>query len=86
MKTFSFVIGKECGLSGEQAAAICSAAERYNSRISFVHDGTTLPAESLIGLIALQAACGDEIGIIISGEDEQDAESGMREILEKELA
>lgn len=86
MKTFSFVITNEAGLSSEQAAAICSEAERYRSHISVAKGTMELSAQSLIGLIALQAACGDEILIVISGDDESRAETGMRRILEQELA
>ena len=86
MKTFPFVISRESGLSSEQAAVICSEAERYESHISIARGEVELSAQSIIGLIALQAACGDEIVVIISGKDEQAAEAGMREILERELA
>lgn len=85
MKTFTFTIRNDGGLASGPAAKISREAEKYNSRIFIQQKGIELSARSLMGLLALQAACGDTIKVTIVGNDEEAAEQGMRAILEQEL-
>lgn len=85
MKTFTFKIENSGGLSSGPAARISREAEKYNSRIFIQQKGIELSARSLMGLLALQAACGDTIKVTVVGNDEDAAETGMKAILEREL-
>jgi phosphocarrier protein len=85
MKTFEFVIRKKEGLHARPAANITQAAERYQSRITIRQGSRELNGKSLMGLLALKAACGDTLTVIIDGEDEEKAEEGMHDILEAQL-
>lgn len=85
MKTFTFVIANANGLGSGPATKICREAEQYSSRIFVEQKGIELSARSLMGLLALQAACGDKIKVTIVGNDEDAAEKGMKKILQQEL-
>lgn len=85
MRTFTFVIGNKNGLGSGPAVKISREAEQYKSRIFIEQKGIELSARSLMGLLALQAACGDTIKVTIVGSDESAAEEGMKKILRQEL-
>lgn len=85
MKSFTFVIRNRNGLASGPAANISREAERYVSRIFIEQKGIELSARSIMGLLALQAGCGDRIRVTIVGNDEEAAEAGMRKVLQEEL-
>jgi phosphotransferase system HPr (HPr) family protein len=85
VKTFSFVIRKKQGLHARPAAIITQEAERFSSRILIRHGSRELNGKSLMGLLALKAACGETIVVTIDGPDEEAAEEGMRKVLAQQL-
>lgn len=85
MKRFAFVIRRAQGLHARPAAVITQRAEQYQSRILIRHGSRELNGKSLMGLLALKAACGETIEVTIEGPDEEAAAEGMRAVLEAQL-
>ncbi|MCH4036080.1 MAG: HPr family phosphocarrier protein [Lachnospiraceae bacterium] len=85
MRRFSFVVGRKEGLHARPAAVITQEAERFQSRILIRCGSRKLNGKSLMGLLALKAACGETLEVCIEGPDEEKAEQGMRQILAAQL-
>lgn len=82
MRKFDFTITSKIGMHARPAAMVARGAEKYKSKISIAHEGITLNGKSIMGLIALKARFGDVITITIDGPDEEEAETGMHQVLE----
>lgn len=47
-------------------------------------DGKTVPGKSIIGIMSLGVSSGDEITVLVDGEDEAAAMEQIKELLNKE--
>lgn len=62
------------GIHLRPAGAMCDAAVKYDSHITFAYgEGKTANAKSVISILAAGIKCGDEIELIADGPDEQEA-------------
>ena len=62
------------GIHLRPAGAMCDAAIKFDSNISFEYaEGKTANAKSVISILASGVKCGDEITLIADGSDEEEA-------------
>lgn len=62
------------GNTFKTSGAMCDAAVKYDSHITFAYgEGKTANAKSVISILAAGIKCGDEIELIADGPDEQEA-------------
>ena len=63
----------ETGLQARPAAQFVQEANRYSSHLFLEKDGKKVNAKSIMGLMSLAIANGEEVKIIADGPDEQTA-------------
>lgn len=61
------------GLHARPSAQIASAAGTFESQIQIKYRDRTVNARGVVGILKLGVNAGEEIEVIISGEDEQEA-------------
>jgi len=69
------------GLHARAAAKFVSTAERFSSEIDVARAGQSVSARSIMGLMMLGAACGEDITLEARGPDAQDAIRGLLALL-----
>lgn len=67
------VIGLQQGLQARLAAKFVQKASSFNSEISIIKNGRLVVGKSIMGVMALSAKKGEEITLVASGSDEQEA-------------
>ncbi|MDO4477848.1 MAG: HPr family phosphocarrier protein [Lachnospiraceae bacterium] len=75
----------ETGLHLKPAALFSREACKYESLITFTHDNTTANAKSILSILGACVRKGDEIEIVCSGVDEEEALAGMCRAVESGL-
>ena len=85
MLTRRFQIKLDVGLHARPAAAFVQTCNRFDSEIIIKRDCATVNAKSIIGVMALGVADGDEIELVIEGSDEVEALETIAQFLEKKI-
>ena len=70
------------GLHARAAAKMVAVTERFSSSVNVSHDGETVPAGSIMGLMMLGAGCGSEITIEADGWDAKEALEAVAGLVE----
>lgn len=71
------------GLHARAASKLVNAAARYESTVSLCFDGQQVDAKSIMGIMMLAASKGAELGLVVDGEDEEDALRAIVELFQK---
>lgn len=69
----TIVVGLESGLEARPAALFVQMASKYESHISILLTDKQVNAKSIMGMMSLGAIKGQEITLLIDGEDEEEA-------------
>lgn len=75
------VIGLEGGLESRPAALFVQMASKYQSHISILLTDKQVNAKSIMGMMSLGAVKGQEITLLIDGEDEEEAMKTLSDFL-----
>ena len=67
------LLGLESGLEARPAALFVQIASKYESHISILLTDKQVNAKSIMGMMSLGAVKGQEITLLIDGEDEEEA-------------
>ncbi|MEN8223511.1 MAG: HPr family phosphocarrier protein [Acidobacteriota bacterium] len=78
-------ITNKLGLHARAAAKLSHLANNFSSNIFLVFNGDRVNAKSLLGILTLAAAVGNDIVIEADGKDEVDAVSGIKELFERKF-
>jgi phosphocarrier protein HPr len=82
MLTKTFVIQNPTGLHARPASLFVQKATAFNCEVSLVKGTKKVNGKSIMGVMTLGAAKGDEITLEVSGEQEQAAMEELGKILE----
>lgn len=82
MLTKTFVIQNPTGLHARPASLFVQKATSLNCEVSLVKGTKKVNGKSIMGVMTLGAAKGDEITLEVSGEQEQAAMEELGKILE----
>ena len=82
MKTLTVQVRSEEGFDARGVALLVQEASRFESKIRISDGPRSMNAKSLMGMMALGIADGDEVVIKASGEDEEEAAAVLAEFLE----
>jgi phosphocarrier protein len=82
MLTKTFVIQNPTGLHARPASLFVQKATSFNCEVSLIKGTKKVNGKSIMGVMTLGAAKGDEITLEISGEQEQAAMEELGKILE----
>jgi phosphocarrier protein HPr len=77
-----FRIANQRGLHARASAKFVSLASRLDATIEVEKDGSRVCGTSIMGLMMLGAAMGDQITIHVSGEGAQQAMDQLAELVE----
>lgn len=86
MITWNVKVRVNGGLHARPAALLVSRANRYASSITIIKDGKRANGKSLLNVMALGARNGDEVTLVIEGEDEAEAAADLRALFESNFA
>lgn len=73
------------GLHARASAKLARMAEAASCEIWVKKDGQTVTASSIMGLMMLGAACGDDITIVCSGQGAQEILSDITALIEDQF-
>ena len=84
----NIIVTSQLGIHLRPAGAMCDAAIKFDSNISFEYaEGKTANAKSVISILASGVKCGDEITLIAAGievfGDGVDEEEALKTVSEK---
>lgn len=75
-------IQNKLGLHARAAAKLVSLASGYASQIELIRNGKTVNAKSIMGVMMLAAAKGTQIDLKVEGEDEEEAFSAVKDLID----
>ena len=65
------------GLHARAAAKLVNVASSFSSEIEIEHNGESINAKSIMGLMMLAAACGSTVKLSVSGDDCEEATASV---------
>lgn len=72
------VVRHEKGLDGRPIALLVQEASQYASKVFIKVEDKSINAKSIMGMMSLSLAEGEEVTIFTEGEDEEKAAEGIR--------
>lgn len=81
MKKETIVIQLEKGLEARPVALLVQEASKYESKIYLESGSKKVNAKSIMGMMSMTLANGDELTILAEGADEDAAIEGIRKYL-----
>lgn len=85
MLTRRFQIKLEVGLYSRRAALFVQTCSRFESEIMVKKESVKVNAKSIIGVMGLAVADGDEIELIVDGADEVQALESVERFFEENM-
>lgn len=85
MKEFFYAVKDPSGIHARPAGLLVKETNKYQSSIKIEHNEKGADAKRIFAVMALGAKCGDNLKFIIEGSDEENAEKGLKDFLEKNL-
>lgn len=76
------VIKSKAGLHARPATLVCKEAMKFKSEIRICKKSKDAIAKSILSVLTLGAEYGDEVELIVEGDDEQKALDCMTKVLE----
>lgn len=76
------LICNRLGLHARAAARFVHVASRFSCRIRVGRDGEEVDGKSILGILTLAAVCGSTLRMRFEGEDETQAASALRTLIE----
>ena len=77
------IVGQEDGIEGRPIALLVQEASQYASKVYIQVDNKKINAKSIMGMMSLSLADGEEITVVTDGEDEQRAAEGIKTFFAK---
>ncbi|MBQ9030666.1 MAG: HPr family phosphocarrier protein [Parasporobacterium sp.] len=77
----NITIGLKDGLEARPVAVFVQIAGKYESQITVVYKGLRVNAKSIMGMMSLGLAKGEEITLVTEGADEDQAAEGIEAYL-----
>jgi len=77
-------VALKSGLQARQAALFVQEANRYQSDVYLQKDEKKVNAKSIMGIMSLAISKGSNVVISAEGSDEEQAVSGLIEMIQKE--
>lgn len=81
-----FIIEHQAGLQARPAALFVQVASRFASRIWVVKGLKKVNAKSIMGVMSLGIRQGDEVTIIVEGEDESKAMTTIQRLIDSNFS
>lgn len=85
MQTLNLTLNNELGLHARPASIFVKTASKYKSDMKVIKDKKSYNGKSIIDVLSLGAIKGTEITIVIDGEDEMEAVSALKTLIENKF-
>lgn len=85
MLTKKVIINIENGLEARPVAQLVQVASQYESKIYLECEDKKVNAKSIMGMMSLGLAAGEEVIVSADGEDEEIAVEGIEKYLSNEI-
>lgn len=82
MREFTHVLTDPLGLHARLVVVLVAEARKWESDVTVLVRGSAASGDSLMGLMALDAMCGDELTVRVEGPDEGDAAPAIETVVE----
>ena len=79
------ILNNEIGLHARPAAVFVQTANKFSSNVYIELEGRKVNGKSIIGVMSLGAFHGEEITLIVHGEDEKEAMEELSILIESGL-
>jgi len=79
MREISVTVKFDSGLHARPVVKLIKAVSEYQSKITLVKDGTSVPADSITAILSACIVHGDQITVRAEGPDEGEAIEAMRD-------
>ena len=83
MKQFTYVIEDQNGIHARPAGLLAKKASEYNSKITLIMDNKRADTRRIMMLMALGIKCGDQVEVVVEGDDEELAMAEIKKFLEE---
>jgi phosphotransferase system HPr (HPr) family protein len=70
------------GLNAKSAAALAAAVNGFASRILIEKDNKKVNAKSVMGILSLAVKNGEQVHVVVTGEDEQNAMDALSSLFD----
>lgn len=74
------------GIHARPSASIVERTQKYKSKIRIYKDQESCDCKSIMEIMRLAVECGEEITIVVDGEDEQQALDDLAQLIESGFA
>jgi phosphocarrier protein HPr len=78
----TFTIVNSLGLHARPASQLVQIANRHQSEIHLMKDGTSVNAKSIMGVLTLAAARGSQLTVVCDGEDAELAMAAFGKLIQ----
>lgn len=85
MKEFTYKITDSAGLHARPAGLLSKTASEFNSEVLINANGKEANASRIFALMGLEAKCGDELIVRITGADEDNAAAIIEKFMKDNL-
>lgn len=85
MKEQTFTITAETGVHARPATLLVNKAGQYSSEVEVSYNGKTVNLKSIMGVMSLGIPTGAQIKVTVTGNDEEEALSGVTEVIKEYL-
>lgn len=86
MKRSLVTVYSECGLHARPASMLVSTAMKFSSNIMIRKNDRTANCKSILSVLSIGASKGDELEIVIEGQDETDAFDTIKALFDLHMA
>lgn len=85
MKEFDYIIKDELGIHARPAGLLVKKASQFKSNITITKESKSADAKKIFAIMSLGGKRGDKITVQITGEDENEALTVVKEFIEGNL-
>ena len=85
MKQFTYVITDPNGMHARPAGALCKMAGSFASKVTISKDGREADAKRIMGVMQLGIKNGQEVTILVEGDDEENAAAELEKFMQENL-
>ena len=85
MKEFTYTITNPVGIHARPAGLLVKEAKQFASTITFIKDGKSAKATSLMKLMGMGVRQGDTVTVQVEGDDEETCAAAIEKFLKENM-
>lgn len=82
MTTFQFQLSNEHGLHARPAGLLIQTCSKFQSKISLIKNGQSFNCKSMLGVLKMAGAKGDQLVLEVDGTDEAEALEAVKALIQ----